>query len=218
MTSPSDPYQPTSGQQPPVTDPYQPGYGQPPPPPGYQGQPGPTAYDGQPPQGAPYPGQPQPVEQWAQQQWPQPGGYPQQGSWQQPTPDRGVAARKLAGWISLGGAGVLALGSVLPWASVAFIGSVYGLDGDGAITLVVAVLVGVLALLAGLGKGKVWMFGVTLFLGLIATAVGAYDLANISSLVSGESMAELGPGLPIVVVGGLGVVGAAVFGLVKGRR
>lgn len=224
MTSPNDPSQPAQGQQPPGTDPYQldygqppqqPGYAQPPQQPTYQGQPGPTAYEGLPAQGVHFQGQLQPAYQ---QQGSQPGGYRQQGSWSQQAPDSGAADRKLAGWISLGGAGVVALGSVLPWASVAFIGSVYGLEGDGAITLVMALLVGVLALLCGLGRGKVWMFGVTIFLGLIATAVGAYDLVNMSSIVSDESMARLGPGLPIVVAGGVLVLGAAVYGIAKGRR
>lgn len=120
--------------------------------------------------------------------------------------------------MSLGGAAVVALGSVLPWASVMLVGPIYGTEGDGVITLGVAVLVAVLALLAGLGRGRTWMFAVTLFLGLLATAIAAYDLSNISSLVSGESMASVGPGLPVIIVGGLAVMGAALFAIVRGRR
>lgn len=133
-------------------------------------------------------------------------------------PDRGSSARRLAGWITLGGAAVIAAGSLLPWASVVLVGPVYGTDGDGVITLTLAVLVGLLALLAALGRGRVWMFAVAMVLGLLATAVAAYDLSNISSLVSSESMASLGPGLPVIIVGGLVVLGAALFAMVRGRR
>lgn len=158
------------------------------------------------------PAQPQPG--------PPPGGqpYPVQTVPGRSRVDRGAQVRRLAGWVSLGGAAVVALGSVLPWASVMLVGPIYGTEGDGVITLGVAVLVAVLALLAGLGRGRTWMFAVTLFLGLLATAIAAYDLSNISSLVSGESMASVGPGLPVIIVGGLAVMGAALFAIVRGRR
>ncbi|WP_256839225.1 hypothetical protein [Ornithinimicrobium faecis] len=170
--------------------------------------------------------QPQPYDQSQPYAPPQPtfpGQPPHNPTFQgQPAPsayaDRGVGARNVAGWATLAGAVLVAIGSFLPWANVVLAGPVYGTDGDGVITLGVAVPVAVLGLIAGLGKGRVWMFAVTLFLGLIATAVGAYDLSNISSFVSGESMADLGPGLPVIVVGGLVVLGAAVFGMAKGRR
>lgn len=167
-----------------------------------------------PPQPAPSQPQPYPVF---------PGQPPQNPAFQgQPSPsayrDRGVGARKIAGWVTLTGALLVAVGSFLPWANVLLAGPVYGIDGDGVITLGVAVLVALLGLVAGLGKGRVWMFAVTLFLGLIVTAIGACDLSNISAFVSGQSMADLGPGLPVIIVGGLVVLGAAVFGIAKGRR
>lgn len=136
----------------------------------------------------------------------------------QTTPDRGAPARRLAGWISLGGAAVIVLGSVLPWASVAMVGPIYGTEGDGMITLTLAVIAGILALFAGLGKGRVWMFVVALVLGMLATVIAAYDLSNISSLVSTQGMAQLGAGLPVIIVGGLVVMGAALFAMVRGRR
>ena len=164
----------------------------------------------------PAPSQPQPYPTY-------PGQPPQNSAFQaQPVPsayrDRGAGARKIAGWVTLAGALLVAVGSFLPWATVLLAGPVYGTDGDGVITLAVAAPVALLGLLAGLGKGRVWMFAVTLFLGLIATAIGGYDLSNISTFVSGQSMAELGPGLPVIIVGGLVVLGAAVFGIAKGRR
>lgn len=133
-------------------------------------------------------------------------------------PDRGASARRLAGWVSLAGAAVVAAGSLLPWASVMLVGPIYGTDGDGVITLTLAVLVGLLALVAALGKGRGWMFAVAMVLGLLATAVAAYDLSNISNLVSSEGMASLGPGLPVIIAGGLVVMGAAFFAMVRGRR
>lgn len=132
--------------------------------------------------------------------------------------DRGVGARQLAGWVSLSGAALVAVGSFLPWASVLLAGPVYGIDGDGVITLGVALLVAVLGLLAVLGRGRAWSFVLTLILGLMATGIAAYDLANISAFVSDQSMASLGAGLPVIIVGGVAVMVAAVLGLVRGRR
>lgn len=113
---------------------------------------------------------------------------------------------------------LVAVGSFLPWATVLLAGPVYGTDGDGVITLGLAVLVALAGLLTGLGKGRAWMFVVTLILGLLATGIAAYDLSNISAFVSGESMADLGPGLPIIIVGGVVVMAAAMYGVVRGRR
>lgn len=155
-----------------------------------------------------------------QQQAPH-GQQPWQQPWQHTSPlvpDQGATPRKGAGWATLAGAAVIALGSFLPWASVQLVGPIYGTDGDGVITLGVAVLVAVLGLLAGLGKGRAWMFAAAIFLGLIAAGIGAYDLSNISSFVSGESMASLGAGLPIIIAGALIVLGGSFFGLVRGRR
>ncbi|USQ80434.1 hypothetical protein NF556_01845 [Ornithinimicrobium faecis] len=193
MTSPSLPPQSAQSQPQPHVQPQPYAQSQP------HAQPHPTP--GQPPHNPAFQGQPGP------------SAYPDRG-----VGDRGVGARRIAGWATLAGAVLVAIGSFLPWANVVLAGPVYGTDGDGVITLGVAVPVAILGLIAGLGKGRVWMFAATLFLGLIATAVGAYDLSNISSFVSGESMADLGPGLPVIVVGGLVVLGAAVYGMVKGRR
>ncbi|MCK0111986.1 hypothetical protein MWU75_07540 [Ornithinimicrobium sp. F0845] len=217
MTSPHHP--PQAG-QPPVTAPQQ--------------QPGQLGY-GPPPQGAPQQG---PPPQGPPPQGPTPQGPSQQTpsrqTWPQPPPsypapqhfaevtapplDTGARARRLAGWITLAGAAIVVVGSVLPWASVMFAGSVYGTDGDGILTIFCAVIVALVALPAALGKGRRWMFGVAAFFGLVATAIGGYDLSNISALVSDESMASLGPGLPIVVAGGLVVVVASIFGIAKGKR
>lgn len=144
----------------------------------------------------------------------------------QPVPsrvDQGTGPRKAAGWATLGGAALggaalIAIGSFLPWASVLLAGPIYGTSGDGVITLGIAVLVAVLALLAGLGKGRAWMFAVALFLGLLAGGIGAYDLSNMMELVSKESMASLGAGLPVIVLGAVVVLGGSFFGLVRGRR
>lgn len=135
-----------------------------------------------------------------------------------PVVDTGAKGRQLAGWITIAGAVVVVIGSVLPWASVMFAGSVYGTDGDGILTIVCAVIAALVALPAALGKGRRWLFGVAAFFGLVAAAIGGYDLSNISALVSDESMASLGPGLPVVVVGGLVILGGSIFGIAKGKR
>jgi len=190
MTSPHHP--PQAGQ--PVTAPQQPaphGYGPPP-----QTQP--------------------------QQTWPQPPpSYPvphQFAGATAPVVDTGAKARKLAGWVTIAGAAVVIVGSVLPWASVMLVGPVYGTEGDGILTIVCAVIVALMALPAALGKGGRWLFGVAAFFGIVAAGIAGYDLSNISALVSEESMASLGPGLPVIIAGGLVILGASVVGIAKGKR
>lgn len=248
MTSPMTPPHAAPGQQTPVTAPPQSGagYGPPAPPSGasFQGQPP----QGQPLQGQPLQGQPlqagppaapgqhaapgyapwhqtnqgYPQGQPLGQQAPPPHGA-QQAPWatssaQPRALDTNAKTRRLAGWAVIAGAGLVILGSVLPWASVAFVGSVHGTDGDGVITLVCAVIAALLALPAALGKRLNWLLGIAAFFGLLSAGIGAYDLSNISALASDESLVSVGPGLPIIIVGGLVVVGASIFGLIKGKR
>ena len=247
MTSPMTPPQAAPGPQSPVTAPTGPtGGGQFPPPAG-PAHPAPPQQHGQPQSHGGQPA-PQHYAQWQYAEpVQQHAGHPGQASHVQPTqhqpgvplggdpsagwiaaatptpgpvrvPDANAKARKLAGWAAVGGAVLVVLGSVLPWASVAFVGSIYGTDGDGIITLVCAVIAALLVLPFALGKGRGWMLGVAAFFGLISAAVAAYDLSNISAFASDESLVSVGPGLPIIIAGGLVVIGASVFGLIKGKH
>lgn len=162
---------------------------------------------------------PQPNNQ-AQSSWPQPPvSYPGQQQWGAPAASAPVATpvnRRMPAIVALVGAVVIIVGSVMPWASVMDIYTVNGTDGDGVLTIICAVLAGAFVLPALMGKGPRWMFVIPLFFGLVAAAIGGYDLANLADAVAGQDgMAKLGAGLPIVIFGGLAAVVGGVLGLIK---
>jgi hypothetical protein len=102
----------------------------------------------------------------------------------------------------LGGLAAVAMGAFLPWASVGPF-TVNGTDGDGAITLVLAVLAGWLT----------WTRKAPRFVGLlllIAAAIGIYDMADVSRLSDDSELftVTIGFGLVVTVVGAVvGLVG-----------
>lgn len=110
---------------------------------------------------------------------------------------------------------VCAVGSALPWVSVSFMGysqTKNGLSGDGAITIVTALLA--LAFFAvGLAIKARWPFIVALVLALITVAIGIYDVVD----VSGTELASVGIGLWMVAVGGVIGVVAAIGGIASPR-
>jgi len=126
--------------------------------------------------------------------------------------------------VVIGGAILVAIGSVLPWASVAvpFNGqlSIPGTEGDGMFTLVLAfvvILLGVVGLNGRLGAGvTVAALGgsvVALITAVIdlsdLTRIGGTDVTLFGSRLEGPS---LGVGLVLVVIGaGVSIVGTAVL-------
>ncbi|MGH9271978.1 MAG: hypothetical protein ACRDZ2_11960 [Ilumatobacteraceae bacterium] len=119
-------------------------------------------------------------------------------------------------WIGLGGAVALALGSVLPWASIqtAFGSvSVNGTDGDGALTLAC----GVLAII-GFAVQKPLLAIIPAGIGL---AIGLYDLININRNISNVdtefARSSVGFGLWVLVAGGIVAVISA-FMLIAQKR
>jgi hypothetical protein len=126
------------------------------------------------------------------------------------------------GVIAAAGAGLLAIGSFMPWVSVnvGMFGSisVNGMDGDGVLTLFAGVAAGVLLLLGALLGQKV-----LLLLGAIAGggggAVALYDLININNEISafddGMVSAQPGAGLFVCLTGG---VVALVLGIVAATQ
>lgn len=130
--------------------------------------------------------------------------------------------------LGLVGAGLMVIGSILPWATVASgFGqiSVSGTEGDGKITIILGILAGVAALaeLGGQSKAQLGpaqakpaqLGRVGVILGVIAAGVGLYGLSNVSSRLAGvESTlihASVGTGL-FVVIGGaaLSIIGGAM--------
>ncbi len=102
--------------------------------------------------------------------------------------------------VALVGSALLALGSLLDWATVSTgfgeIG-VAGTEGDGVITLIAGLLAGVL-FLASKPKIAAAVAG-------LGTAVAVYDFSNVASHVAGASAsvnASVGIGLYLCVIGG----------------
>ncbi len=207
-----------------MTQPYDPTGtpGQPTPPPQPPAGPPPGA-----PQWAPHQGPPQgpaqgpaqgPPPGWVQQG--PPPGYPYAPP-QAARPLTSSSSRVLA-WVALGAAVLVVLGSFMPWVNVPFLGAVSGTSGDGMLTLVLGLIAAGVAVAAGLGRAQLAMFAVAGIASLIALFIGIYDLTNVTS-----GMAELedeiftvalGPGLPMIVLGGFVAVGACVAGIVATRK
>lgn len=128
-----------------------------------------------------------------------------------PVPSGYSTAEKVA----LGGAGLAALGSLLPWASVTSIFgtiSVNGTDGDGIITLVLAIVAGGLVLAR---KAPV----AALVLLAIVALVAVIDIADIAGAVDDEELGDfatvsVGFGLWLVALG----AAAGLFGTIQHLR
>ena len=103
---------------------------------------------------------------------------------------------------------MVALGAFLPWATVSFFGSVSGIDGDGKLTLVCAIAIGVMF---GLWKRPALI--VAAVIAGIALIVGILDLIDV-----GRAAAEFGgvvdasPGIGLFLTV-LAALAALVLGL-----
>ena len=98
----------------------------------------------------------------------------------------------------------IVIGSVLPWARGPFGLSVSGMDGDGIVFSIGAV---VLAIISWFAAATKWA-GIVGFIGFGAIGAGAfYDFQNIWDLADGESLVSIGEGLPVII-------GSSILGLV----
>jgi uncharacterized membrane protein YidH (DUF202 family) len=130
-----------------------------------------------------------------------------------------MADANRGGLVAIAGAVVLAVGSVLAWAKVEagiFSRSLPGTDGDGKLTVALAGVVGLIAVVALLKRpvatGAVIAVGLG---GLAAAGIAIYDIVNVNGKIdevtSRTSLvtASVGVGLYVCVVGAaLVVVGA----------
>jgi hypothetical protein len=99
------------------------------------------------------------------------------------------------------GAGIIAVGSFMPWASVTIgLGTINknGIDGDGKITLV----------LAGLGALGIWRLGGALWLsilcGALTSVIAYYNGRDLNGLFGSEdNIADAAIGIYAVFVGGI---------------
>ncbi len=122
--------------------------------------------------------------------------------------------------IGLISAVVLGIGSVMPWGEN-IAGTVNGLDGDGVITLGIAIIAIVLLLIK---KVPLW---IPLVLGVLAAAIGIIDLSNMSDVnqelgleLEGNPFAELAKvevkaGLYVLIAGAIGLIIGPIVGYVK---
>lgn len=131
------------------------------------------------------------------------------------------------GWVLVGGAAAIAVGSLLPWASVTgpFVGTVQvnGTNGDGVITLVLGVVVALLGfplVKAATSRARVIA---ALVIALIAGVVCLADIVNIERLVneaeeqSSLVTGDVGFGLWLAGAGALSASGGALAALLGGR-
>ncbi|MBJ8343322.1 hypothetical protein [Antrihabitans sp. YC2-6] len=213
--------------QPPQGTPQQgpPNYGQQQPYPQQYGAPQPQY--GQPQYGQPQYGAPQP--QYGQPQYGGPA-YPSQGGGAPEQPvDRIV---NTIGWILVGAAVVTIIAAFLPWVSADFFGeeiSVKGIGGDdeidgggdGIITLLLALIAGVVATLRGLNRKRSGIHraaGITaVAAGALVTLVALVDIADVSDQNDklGEDFLSTGSGLYLTLVGGLVLLGVGIWGIIK---
>ena len=111
--------------------------------------------------------------------------------------------------VTAGGALLVAVGSLLPWASLSSpfgTVSVPGTRGDGQITLVLSVLIGIAAFAWWRRSGltRVIQAAVVLMAALVVV-IGWNDMSGMSEAVSETDvgLASVGAGLYLVVIGGL---------------
>ena len=118
--------------------------------------------------------------------------------------------------VSLAGAAVGVIGSLLPWATMQALlvnFSVDGLHGDGKATIVLFGIAGVILLTSAHRATAT----VVLVLSSIATLIAGYDIVNISNFAtqtnSSSALIQVSPGIGIylcVLGGAVSVIGAAI--------
>lgn len=159
--------------------------------------------------------QPYPQQQYAQHQaqgYGQQQAYPQHaGATAAPAkPSVSGAARAIAALMLLA-AVVVGIGSVTTWVDAGF-ASVEGLDGDGVITIVLAAVVALFALIRLAGKIPTAAAVVGLLCGLLTALIGFIHVADVQ-----DSGLDPAYGLWLVVIGGIAVTLVSLVGLVKRR-
>jgi hypothetical protein len=128
--------------------------------------------------------------------------------------------------IVLVGAGLLAIGAILPWVraeasfgSSSFSAHKNGLDGDGVLTGLLAVGI-VLFLL--LGKARLGFAWTVLSLGVLAIGIAVYDIIDVSNeysdLTSANFHVNVGFGLWLTAAAAGVVIVGGLFALLEARR
>lgn len=123
-------------------------------------------------------------------------------------------------WLVIGGAAAVVLGALLPWATVSagfLTATKAGTEGDGVITLVLALIVGGLAFVkwkAGWGRGVVITF---LLLGLLISLIAVIDTIDVATTSSDSEFIEVdasvGIGLWLTLLASIAMVVGAIWSL-----
>lgn len=127
---------------------------------------------------------------------------------------------KVPAWLLVGGSVGLIFGSMLPWVDMGFV-SVSGLQGDGIITLVLALITAGLGGVALATRGHKGPYITAALPLLLAMAVVVFDLYTIGIAgveVFDERISALGIGLPVCLAAGLVATAGVVMGIVRRRH
>jgi hypothetical protein len=125
-------------------------------------------------------------------------------------------------WWVLGSAALMAVGAIGPWAKALFI-SVSGLDGDGWIVLIGAVVIVAMILVhvrrhAVRSRRPWWPFAVAFLAVVVAAVTAIYDASNIQREISNsevEGLASVGWGLWLDCVASVSAGVAVVVSFLK---
>jgi hypothetical protein len=128
-------------------------------------------------------------------------------------------------WVVVGGVIAVIVGAFLPWvtASAAFVGTItrVGTDGDGKITLALALAAGIVALVALRQRAapQVWALAVVGVLAIVIAGIGIYDWNDIRQAVNDLSpeeqrliTASVGSGVYVTVAGAVAMFIGCVLG------
>ncbi|MBD3360613.1 hypothetical protein GF366_02300 [Candidatus Peregrinibacteria bacterium] len=138
-------------------------------------------------------------------------------------PKKPKAPDGLGRLIGMASAVVLVIAAFLPWGETGFF-TVTGIDGDGIITIGIAVVAFVML---AIQKVPLW---ITIILGVLAAAIGIIDFMEMSSAseelaldMAGDEFAEsiqitVGSGLYLTILAGVGLIAGPIVGYIQKRK
>ena len=114
------------------------------------------------------------------------------------------------------------MAAMLPWARIPG-RSLAGTEGDGAVTLVFAVVIGAMGLVIGLRQGRLWASIVACALGAITTLTAVADIGNVSHDADQLDAAlglhvSVGVGLWLTLLTGIAAAGLSVAAIIWRAR
>jgi hypothetical protein len=123
--------------------------------------------------------------------------------------------RNVPALVTVGAAAIVLVGSLLPWATARTVlgdVSINGTEGDGVLTLILALVAGAITVAVIVGKRPgMWAYVVLLIAAVLTAFIGVYDLVDVSRTV-GDDYAHIstGAGLWLVALASLVLLGGGV--------